>query len=180
MNRKAVIAVLPFAFFQVFFILDFDMYKIIRVFWLLSVVGFFVAFLVTYANIEEFVRIKFQAETEGITIGRDLFFYFGLGIFLVLNIVLYIFARILRNLPKPKPQQSLWLADLTLRQRLINWLLSFALIFNLLLIFAVFLIGNISDSFAREDISLNGWLYTTGAFFTVWMVALLFIFARRH
>lgn len=156
------------------------MYKIIRVFWLLSLVGFLVAFLMTYSNIEEFVRIKFQVENQGLTIGRDLFFYLGLGIFLVINILLYIFARVLRNLPKPQPEQSLWLADLHLRERLINWLLSFALVFNLLLIFAVFIIGNISNSYARENITLNGWLYTTGAFFTVWMVALLFIFARRH
>lgn len=156
------------------------MYKVIRVFWILSLVGFLVAFLITYSNIEEFVRIKFQVETAGITIGRNLFFYLGLGIFLVINILLYIFARILRNLPKPQPEQSLWLADLHLRTRLINWLLSFALVFNLLLIVAVFLIGNLSDSLVRDNISLNGWLYTTGAFFTVWMVALLFIFARRH
>ncbi len=156
------------------------MYKILRVFWLLSLVGFLVAFLMTYANIEEFVRLKFQPRAEEITIGRDLFFYLGIGLFLVVNIVLYIFARILRNLPKPQPQQSLWLADLSLRNRLINWLLSFAIIINLLFIFAIFLIGNMSESYASSDISLNMWLYTTGTFFTVWLLLLLFIFSRRR
>lgn len=155
------------------------MYKVIRFFWLLSLVGFLAALLLTYANLEAFVTLKFQSDGEELTIGRDLFFYVSIAIFILVNILLYVFARILRKLPEPQPEQSFWLADLKLRQRLINWLLSFVLIFNILFIIAVFIIGNMSDMYAQEEVSLSLWLYTTGVFFAIWMIALIFIFARK-
>ncbi len=145
-----------------------------------TLVGFLVAFLSTYANIEEAIKLKLNKESETITIGRDLFFYLSIAIFLVVNIVMYIFARILRKLPAPQPHQNLWLAKPVLRQRLINWLLSFALVFNLLFIFAIVLIGNMSDMYARGNITFNVWVYSTGIFFAIWMIALLFIFARKN
>jgi len=156
------------------------MYKLIRVLWLLSLVGFLITFLTTYANLEEAIKLKINIEADPITIGRDSFFYLCISIFLIINVLLYVFARILRNLPAPQPNQSLWLASPALRKRLIKWLLSFAFVFNLLFIFAVILIGNMSNMYARGNITFNVWIYTTGLFFAIWMIALLFIFARRN
>ena len=155
------------------------MYKVIRAFWLLSLLGFMVLFLMTYANIEQTVRLRFSETGRFFTMSRDVFFYVVVGFFLLINLTLYVFARILRQLPKPQPSQNLWLADMHLRQNLINWLISLALILNIVIIFAIVLIGNMSDTFASRAITLEAWAYVTGGLISCWILALIFIFLRR-
>ena len=153
-----------------------NMSKLMRTFWLLSILIFLGILLYVYANLPGEVALSFNAgEESGWTIPKSTFFYGSLLVFVIVNVILYVFGLILRRLPFPEPKNSYWLANPELRTNISIWITSFNFVVNLLLVSIILAVGFINND---NTSGYYFFIYFGPALVMIWLIILILTIIR--
>ena len=109
--------------------------KFINLAWVFTFLGFLIVLSLSYASVPE--QVAFHTDLQGQPdqfVNRETFFYLALGIFVVVNIICFIFARMLQTIPSTA---TLFYRSELFKQRISAWFSSFTTVINIFLICAV-------------------------------------------
>lgn len=149
------------------------MSRLIRFIWLLSILAFLIVFLFQYASLPAEVALKLQQQIEDVPVfSRSAFFYIGLAVFLLINIIFYVFIGLIKRLPDTEVKNETWLFNDKLRPMLLDWVRSFNALLNGFLIILVIVIGSYNDP-AYNNPSLVYLVYFGALLIFVWIIVLL-------
>ncbi|MGK7396872.1 MAG: hypothetical protein ACNS62_20010 [Candidatus Cyclobacteriaceae bacterium M3_2C_046] len=151
------------------------MVKIFKFIWFISLLLFLASFLWVYAYLPGEAQIWAGEDTSrDITISKDMFFYGGLLIFMIINVIFYLFSgvwskNVARNVSQPEFRDF--------KINILNWLISFNVVINFFLIISIILIGSINQSQPNPAISIL--MYVGPAFIIIWLISLAVIMIKR-
>lgn len=138
----------------------------VRFCWTISLIGFLYNLFTTYGSLQPTVGIHF-GETI-LHIPRTSYFFFFLVFFLVLNITLYLFSKVFKDLPKSfflVPFSAYWTQNMDVRkaanQILENWCWAIAATANYFLMYWMLLIES-NYHYEGASISAVNWFYLPG------------------
>lgn len=144
--------------------------KFTRPFWLLTFLFLFIVFILSYAFLESQVIIYINEESGNPSIiKKQNYFYWGLGLILITNIVLYLFSKLIRVTFK---------VDAYFLKTLSDWFISLAGILNIFLLLSIvfILLFNRMEGF---DPSILGYLLYLCVFVMfVWMGRLVILLIK--
>lgn len=153
------------------------MLKFFRFFWIFTTLAYFAALLLSYAYLPEQVGI--HADAEGAVdqlIDKETFFYVGLGVFIVANLLGSILLSVLSGIPA---RSGFYFRSESFKDSITSWFSTFVAIINIFLITAVMYIALFNN---QEDfrISQFNWLiYVAPLFFVIHLIWLVMIIVRR-
>ena len=153
-----------------------EMSRLIKALWLLSILMFLGGLLYVYANLPQEVALAVKTvESGGWIISRNIFFYGSLSIFIVVNVVLYVFGLILKRLPFPEPKSSYWLSNPELRTNVRIWITSFSFVVNLLLLSTIISVAFINNN---NISAYRFFMYFGPALILIWLMILIVAIIR--
>lgn len=150
-----------------------------KAFHLISVLLFIVIFMYIYAALPELVTVEMDAGGNALKqIGRDTFFYIGIGAFVVLNVLLVFPAKMIENNSTLNIRRLFPKGD-PFRSNMLAWIYSFVGIINIsIVILAVYIHG--LNGVNEEMVVPSGFgLYLLPVLFVVWIVALFVLLAKK-
>nr|WKN34234.1 DUF1648 domain-containing protein [Tunicatimonas sp. TK19036] len=106
--------------------------KFINVAWIFTFLGFLVVLSLSYASVPE--QVAFHTDLQGEPdqfVGKETFFYLALGTFVAVNIICFIFFRLLRAVPTSSP---LFYRSELFKDRISAWFSSFTTVINVFII----------------------------------------------
>ena len=106
--------------------------KFINVAWVFTFIGFLIVLSLSYASVPE--QVAFHTDMQGAPdqfIARETFFYLALGIFVLVNIICFVFFRILRAMPADSP---IFYRSELFKDRFSAWFSSFTTVINVFLV----------------------------------------------
>jgi uncharacterized membrane protein len=146
--------------------------KFVKLAWVFTFLGFFIALSLSYAFIPEQVAVFTNSEGEpNQFIGKETFFYLALGLFVVVNIVCLVFFRVLEAMPDSSP---LFYRSALFKERISNWFGTFTTVVN---IFLICLVSYVSLFNNQGDYLIGqfGWIVWVGPILFVAVFAWLLI-----
>jgi uncharacterized membrane protein len=151
--------------------------RLIKFFWLISLVIFFAALLLVYAFLPD--RVAIHANTAGMPdefIARESFFYFSLIGFVGANVLLYVLRKLLLLTRRTARTER----ELQLREDLAGWLLGLAGTINFFFVLVMFFFGvfNNAEGFSTWHFALL--VYTGPLLLVLIFVLLAYIFIKRR
>jgi len=150
-----------------------------KAFHLLSVLLFVFLFMYIYASLPE--NVAYQIDGRGFpleSITRDTFFYIGIAVFLFINFLLIIPAKLIdkqatynlkRLFPKYEP----------FTDQMLGWLYSFGAILNITVAIISLHIHGINNQQELTSADFNPFYYMVPLFFIVWIIALFVILGKK-
>jgi len=150
-----------------------------KAFHLLSVLLFVFIFMYIYASLPE--NVAYQIDNRGFpieSISRDSFFYIGIVVFLLLNFLLIIPAKLIDkqatyNLKKLFPKHE------PFTDQMLGWLYSFGAILNITVAIITLHIHGINNQQELTSADFNPFYYMVPIFFIVWIIALFVILGKK-
>ncbi|HSJ67120.1 MAG TPA: hypothetical protein VK921_05585 [Anditalea sp.] len=150
-----------------------------KAFHLLSVLLFIFIFMYIYASLPE--NVAYQVDSRGFpieSISRDSFFYIGIIVFVLLNILLIIPAKLIDkqatyNLKKLFPKHE------PFTDQMLGWLYSFGAVLNITVAIIALHIHGINNQQELTSADFNPFYYMIPIFFIVWIIALFVILGRK-
>lgn len=140
------------------------MLKVVNFIKLLSIILFLAILLLVYAYLP--IMVKLDPEQELLQLNKETFFYFGMSVFVAINLVFIGFQRLFER----------QIANEVLKA----WVRGLAFVVNLYLTFIVGFIGVINNT---QHLKIEGFAYLNylGPFLLVcWLVGLIYlIFSKR-
>lgn len=153
------------------------MRKFVNVCWFLTFLLFFAALTLSYAYLPE--NIGIQADEFGTAdrfISKETFFYAGLLLFVVSNVVSLYFKRVLDSVPA---ETDFYFQNENFKQQITAWFGGFVTMINLFLVMAVGYIAIFnSEALAIEDYNLL--LFLIPLLLVGNLAWLAGIYAQRH
>ncbi|WPP52345.1 hypothetical protein [Catalinimonas niigatensis] len=153
------------------------MLKFYRFFWVFTALAYFVALMLSYAYLPE--RVGIQTDDEGVVnefIDRETFFYFGVGIFIVVNLLGSILLSVLNGIPD---SSGFYFRSEEFKENITSWFSAFVAIINIFLICAVAYIAIFNNQGASGSFQFNWLIYVAPLFFVINLVWLVMIMIRR-
>jgi len=150
-----------------------------KAFHLLSVLLFVFLFMYIYASLPE--NVAYQIDDRGFpleSITRDSFFYIGIIVFLFINFLLIIPAKLIdkqatfnlkRLFPKHEP----------FTDHMLGWFYSFGAILNITIAIIALHIHGINNQQELTSADFNPFYYMVPIFFIVWIIALFVILGKK-
>lgn len=150
-----------------------------KAFHLLSVLLFVFLFMYIYASLPE--NVAYQVDNRGFPLegmSRDTFFYIGIIVFLILNFLLIIPAKLIDkqatyNLKKLFPKHE------PFTDQLLGWLYSFGAILNITVAIIALHIHGLNNQHELKSADFNPFYYMVPVFFIVWIIALFVILGKK-
>lgn len=151
--------------------------KILNMLWTLSIIGFFATFLAVYAYLP--LRVGINSDAAGIAnkfVTKEAFFYGGVGFFVLTNIVLYLFIRLVRM--EAEKYRTANPKLFAFRTRLWRWIRGLSILVNLFFISVTLFIGifNTTDSVGQLDYII--FIYLAPLLILGWLIYLGVIISR--
>lgn len=150
-----------------------------KAFHLLSVLLFVFMFLYIYAALPEYVAYQINDRALPVeSISRDSFFYFGIAVFLIVNFLLIIPAKLIdkratlnfkRLFPKHEP----------FTDQILGWLYSFGAVLNITITTIAFYIHSINNQNEISSGEFNLFFYMIPILFMIWIIALFVILGKK-
>ncbi|MTI30797.1 hypothetical protein [Xanthovirga aplysinae] len=151
--------------------------KLISRSWAFSFLIFLGVFLYVYAALPNQVALFTpRGSFQTIFIDRSLFFYSGISIFIVWNALFYVLRGMLGQLPV---RETSFFKSESFKIKILNWLISFALVVNVFFVFTVSLVGIFNRTSAEEFTRFSPFIYVGPVLMAIWLVALVVILAKR-
>jgi hypothetical protein len=139
---------------------------LIRSIWFFSLLGFLYNLYTTYGNIQEVLVLEFAS--TGFAVTRSQYFFFFVGFFTVLNVLLFVLGKMVSFIPKSffwVPNASYWTSSSYLRacanNILSNWTWVIAATANYFMIFWMLVIEN-RYHFEGGSIAATNWFHIPG------------------
>ncbi|KEO74046.1 hypothetical protein [Anditalea andensis] len=150
-----------------------------KAFHLLSVLLFVFLFMYIYAALPE--NVAYQIDERGfplISISRDSFFYIGITVFLFLNFLLIIPAKLIDkqatlNLKKLFPKFE------PFTDHMLGWFYSFAGVLNITVAIVALHIHGINNQNEINSSDFSLFYYMVPLFFIVWIIMLFVILGKK-
>lgn len=152
------------------------MRKLFNLSWFFTFVLFFAALTLSYAYLPE--NIGIHADNSGAAdqfVKKETFFYAGLIIFVISNIVSFYFIRVLDSVPS---STSFYFKNPAFKSKITSWFAGFVTMVNLFLVIAVSYIA-MFNSQAYQIEKYNYLLYLIPVLFAGSMIWLILIFTSR-
>jgi hypothetical protein len=149
-----------------------------KVFYLISILFFIAGFLYVYATLPEVVSYEVNEAGNPRDISRDAFFFVALAIFMVLNLLVIVPAKLIENQSLGRVGRLFEVGG-PFRDQMLGWIYSFIGIINissLILTFYVFRINTIKGSGSG---GIDFLFYLVPLFFLVWIVVLFIILGKK-
>ena len=154
-------------------------YRFGKVFHFFSVLFFISVFLVIYSSLSD--QVAYAIDEEGMVlkqIPKETFFYFGLVLFVLLNILVVLPAKMVENQSLPSLKKLFPKGEPFLDQML-GWAYSFGAILNVSLAILAFFVDRINHQNEINSGEFMFFFYLIPVFFVVWMIALFWILAQK-
>ncbi len=155
-------------------------YRFAKAFHLLAVLFFIVTFLYLYSGLPEKVVLDMDESGKALkTISRDMFFYIGIGVFVILNLLLITPAKLIETKSSSNLRKLFKVGD-PYRDYILSWIYSFVGIINISIVVIAFYIHNINGSPELGSGNKSQFLlYILPVFFVIWIVMLFVILSKK-
>lgn len=154
-------------------------YRFGKVFHVLSSLFFVFMLLYTYAALPDFVAYEI---TEGGSpvkgMGKSSYFYSAIALFLFLNLVLIIPAKLIENQSTANLKKLFPTGDV-FRDYMLTWIYSFVGILNVSLCIMALFVHSINNQNEIGTGSFAVFFYLVPIFFVVWIVGLFWILIQK-
>lgn len=141
--------------------------RIVKFIWIISLLSALAVLLYTYASLAEVVFLTNDITDQG-SITRETYFYIGLALLVVFNFGFYALSK------------NMHLGNAVLKEALVNWQLSFAMILNFFYMAAALFIMLFNSG---ENFNYNNFgylIFIALGFVALWIVALPVIIVRNR
>jgi len=150
-----------------------------KAFHLLSVLLFIFFFMYIYAALPE--NVAYQVDQRGFpleSITRDAFFFTGIIVFLLLNFLLIIPAKLIDkqasyNLKKLFPKHD------PFTDHMLGWLYSFGAVLNITVAIVALYVHSINNQNEITSADFNPFFYMVPILFIIWIIALFVILGKK-
>ena len=158
------------------------MNKFIKLFWLLSMIGFLALLLWVYANMPPQIDISMvNSAFSEITISKNAFFYSMIAIVVSTNGSILMLSKVLQLLTaRHLKENDGFYPQEGHNNRLINWLGSFSIILNLFCIIGVLFVGLYNTIEKEAGHPYIYIVYTSLFLMLVWLLGLIYIIASKR
>jgi len=147
-----------------------------KVFYFICVVLFIVAFLYIYASLPE--QLSYEADGARDQLSKGLFFSIALGLFVVLNLVTVLPAKMLENQSFPRFRRLLRVGD-PFRDKMLAWIFSFCGLLNINLFIMAYYVFMINNPERTEMGGMAAVFYLAPLLYLVWIVGLFVLLVKR-
>lgn len=154
-------------------------YRFGKAFHFISVLFFVFAFLYIYASLPDLVSYQLNEDGVGIKIiTKSSFFYTGIILFLVLNVLLIAPGKLIENQSTANLKRLFPTGDV-FRDYMLTWIYSFVGIINVsLCILGIFVLSiNNQNEMATSEFTF--FFYLVPIFFVVWILGLFWILIQK-
>lgn len=154
-------------------------YRFGKTFHFLSILFFVVVFMYIYSSVPE--TVAYQVNEEGLMVkgfSRSTFFYAGIVIFALLNIILAVPAKMIEKQSTPNLKRLFPTGD-DFRDYMLTWIYSFIGIINVSLCILALFVHSINNQNEISSSSFSGFFYLVPVFFVTWIVALFWILFQK-
>jgi len=148
---------------------------IIRILWFISLLGFLFNLFTTYGNLKEILGV--QVGNMVFSFSRTQYFFFFLGLFLLLNVALYLYSILVRTAAKELlliPNRDFWTMNFENRKAvnsiLNSWMWAIASTINYLLIYWMLVVES-QNHFEGSTITSTNWFYIPGLVMAASLIA---------
>ncbi|MEK6480617.1 hypothetical protein WJR50_23940 [Catalinimonas sp. 4WD22] len=153
------------------------MLRFFRLLWVFTALIYFAALMLSYAYLPE--RVGIQADMEGVPnefIERDTFFYFGLGFFIIANLLGSILLSVLTSVPETS---GFYFRSENFKEGITSWLSSFIAIINIFLTSAVMYIALFNNQGDYRMSQFNWLIYVAPLLLLISLIWLVSIIIKR-
>lgn len=154
-------------------------YRFGKAFHFISVLFFVFVFLYTYAALPDFV--SYQLNEDGVGekfLTKSSFFYAGIIIFLILNVLLITPAKLIENQSTTNLKRLFPVGD-NFRDYMLTWIYSFVGIINVSLCILGFFVHSINNQNEMATSEFTFFFYLVPIFFVVWILGLFWILFQK-
>ncbi|WP_373524048.1 DNA topoisomerase IV [Aquiflexum sp.] len=154
-------------------------YRFGKVFHFLSILLFIFVFLYIYSALPDQVIYEFdnQGGTSKI-ISKNTFFYIGIILFVVLNVILIAPGKLIENQATKNLKRLFPIGDI-FRDYMLTWIYSFVGIINFSLCIMSLFVHSINNQNEISSGDFNFFFYLIPVFFVVWIVGLFWILLQK-
>ena len=154
------------------------MQKLTNFAWVFSFLIFFAAFLLSYAYLPELVGI--HATDAGVAdefISKETFFYSGLLIFVVCNLVAFFFSRVMNSIPY---ESGIYFRSEIYKDNILGWFAGFMAIVNIFLALGAAYITLFNNQDTSHISRFNSLVLIAPLLAVISLVWLAYIVRNRH
>ena len=148
---------------------------IIRILWFISLLGFLFNLFTTYGNLKEILGV--QVGNMVLSFSRTQYFFFFLGLFLILNVALYMYSILVKTAAKELlfiPNRTFWTQNFENRKAangiLNGWMWAIASTINYFLMYWMLVVES-QNHFEGSTITSINWFYIPGLVFAATLIA---------
>lgn len=153
--------------------------RLAKVFYFITAILFIITFLYIYAALPESVAYEVNGSGNLVKgMSRDSLFFVSMAIFVGLNLILVIPAKMVENHVLGRAR-SLFRKGSPFRESLLIWVFSFAAVVNLNLILLVFYILRINNFGGNEASGLDIFYYLIPLLLVGWIIALFVLLGKK-
>jgi hypothetical protein len=154
-------------------------YRFGKVFHFISVLFFVFAFLYIYASLPDMVAYQLNEDGVGIKIlTKSTFFYSGILLFLFLNVLLVVPAKLIENQGTANLNRLFPIGDV-FRDYMLTWIYSFIAILNISLCILGLFVHSINNQNEIATGEFSFFFYLVPIFFVVWIGGLFWIILQK-
>ncbi len=150
-----------------------------KVFHFFSVLLFVFFFLYIYSALSD--QVVYSIDDQGNVlklIPKETFFYSGLILFIILNVIVILPAKLIENQSTKTIKRLFPIGDIS-RDYMLTWAYSFAGIINISLAILAFFVHSINNQNEIGTGEFAIFFYLIPVFFVVWMVGLFWILGQK-
>ncbi|WP_194974864.1 DNA topoisomerase IV [Aquiflexum lacus] len=154
-------------------------YRFGKVFHFLTVLVFIFVFLYTYSALPD--QVAYEIDSQGAIskiISKNTFFYIGIILFVVLNIILITPGKLIENQSTKNIKRLFSIGDV-FRDYMLTWIYSFVGIINISLCIMSIFVHSINNQNEISSGEFNFFFYLIPVFFVVWIVGLFWILLKK-
>ena len=154
-------------------------YRFGKVIHFLSVLVFIFVFLYTYSALPE--QVAYEIDSQGgisKIMTKNSFFYIGIILFLVLNVILITPGKLIENQSTINLKKLFPIGDV-FRDYILAWIYSFVGIINISLCIMCIFVHSINNQNEISSGEFNFFFYLIPVFFVVWIVGLFWILLQK-
>lgn len=157
------------------------MKELLRALWLVSLLAFVISYLFTYSTLPEVISVGLkQSGVAFIRLGRETYFYLGIGILLITNIVLFSLAKLLDRMPVNTPDKfSFFHGKEDFKDNVMKWLYSLMAILNMFFIAVSVFIWAFNSNQVTDLFNFGFILYLWPVLMLIWLAMLVGMLVRQ-
>lgn len=153
--------------------------RLAKVFYFLTTAFFIIAFLYIYALLPEQISYEVRVgEIPTDQISRDTYFFISMALFVVLNLLIIVPAKMIENQAGERFRKVFRIGD-PFRDHMIAWIYSFSGILNINLAIMAFFILRINNLSGIGSGLIEFIFYLAPLFFLIWIVFLFIILGKK-